>query len=237
MTVQESKVKSFIMLGNIPFSDSDRLVNNDYNYENPTQFIMNTRIKYEIARAELHFNNQTQAFQYIQGSTPDILELDIGSLNFLIHLIKFGENKETSLTFTSGPNGLSSQKWGSFKKNTPQLIFNFDNGNSYIIEGPGQIKLLTTQLEIALDMLSKGAIEYSVKREYIPGKMSGVSIPPAAGTPTNVPQTEIINNMNTAPEGVNVPRPNFGPEINKAPGNPTEVVPAIPGQPYISNKI
>ena len=176
MTVQESKVKSFVMLGNIPFTGTDKLVN--VGQSGKTTFIMNTRIKYEISRVELSFNAQIQSFQYIQGSVPQVLDLDIGSLNLLIHLIKFGtDSTESNLTFTSGPNGLASQTWGRFSRMGNNLSFKFDD-ISFDIPGAAQESLLLTQLEIALDMLTKGTIEYSVKKDHIAGRMQGASTIP-----------------------------------------------------------
>lgn len=243
MTTQESKVKSFVMLGNIPFTDNDLLVNvGPVGRPGNTQFIMNIRVKYEIGRVELIFNQQTQAFQYIQGSTPGVIDLDIGSLNLLIHLIKFGTNSvETNLTFTSGPNGLASQIWGSYTKVDSNSIFKIGE-NTYTIIGSIQESLLLTQLEIALKMLIKGTIEYSVKKDHIAGRMQSGSNIPAPGTPGSTPPAPPgapgapagmvpENNMNTAPESVTIQRPNFGPDLNKAPGNPIEIIPTIPVMP------
>lgn len=236
MTAQDSKVKSFVMLGNIPFTETDKLVNSSAS--GITKFIMNTRIKYEIGRVELSFNIQTPSFQYIQGSIPGVIDLDIGSLNLLIHLIKFGtDSSESNLTFTSGPNGLASQIWGSYSRMGNDSVFKILE-QTYIIKGAAQESLLLTQLELALDMLSKGTIEYSVKKDHIAGRMQGGSTPPATvvpgngspgSTPPAMPGTE--NNMNTAPESVTIVRPNFGPNLNKAPGNPSEIIPTIPGIP------
>lgn len=246
MTVQDSKVKSFVVLGNIPFTETDKLVN--VSTSGTTKFIMNIRIKYEIGRVELAFNNQLPSFQFIQGSTPGIIDLDIGSLNLLIHLIKFGtDSSESNLTFTSGPNGLASQVWGSYSSMGTDNKFKIGE-ETFIVKGPAQESLLLTQLEIALDMLTKGSIEYSVKKDHIAGRMQGGSTPPAAlntpaipgvtttngtpgSTPPAMPGSTTENNMNTAPESVTIQRPNFGPDLNKAPGNPSEVMPGIPGRP------
>ncbi len=246
MTVQDSKVKSFVMLGNIPFTETDKLVNTGS--AGITKFIMNTRIKYEIGRVELMFNTQSPSFQYIQGSTPGVIDLDIGSLNLLIHLIKFGtDSSESNLTFTSGPNGLASQIWGSYSRMANDSIFKIGE-NVYTIRGVAQESLLLTQLELALDMLSKGTIEYSVKKDHIAGRMQGASTAPASvpgapvanGTPGSTPPAlpgSTSNNMNTAPESITIQRPNFGPDLNKAPGNPSEIIPAIPGIPNIPSNI
>jgi len=233
MTAREAEVKSFLMLGNVPFGPG--LIHEGTPF-GQTNFIFNTRVKYEIGRVEFMFNQQTKPFEYIQGSTPSSMELDIGSLHTMISHINFGlPNTKLKVTFTTGPNGVQSQKWCTVNKTivNEQSAISFIFGSTHFdVIGPVQLDLLTKQLNTALDMLVKGSIEYSVKKDHIAGKMQGGSNPPASPAPTQPGSTPPsipgqVNNMNTAPEGMNIARPS-GPTIDKAPANPSEIMPAIP---------
>ena len=238
-------VQSNIYFGNLPI----------YNYgadpgatrPEGCEFVINTRIKYELGLCSFQFINQNVPHIYtLDGTFNDTVELDISALHRLQALMLMSSHNNPTLDTSSYVHlehtRLKSQesiKYGTFVKVSPESIeFTIDNKHQhiYLINGAYQVLAFKLLLQSVIDSTINGYMQYNITKNSTNSATNIGVISPSAPAilPQNMPKP-ISNAMISTPKPVGEQ-----PTVTSTPPPPppsvtNTIVPKAPGIPPLPN--
>lgn len=228
--VKNKLVKSYYLMGNLPIYNTDLNIGS----HDPIgcDFVINTRLKYEIGICSMQFIKQKQPSIYnVDGFQPEI-ELDLSSLIRLKKRILYRESKiflddsYIHVTSTKLAQKTSLQKGAFVSYNSKDHILSITIDSKkqeiFYIKGLYQIECLAELIDLSITNLSKLYGEYDLKKQHVIGK----DFNPI------VPQQHIMNNTNGLAN--NVPPPVLDGHLYNAPKPVTkQVIVQAPPAPII----
>ena len=168
-------VKSYYLMGNLPIYNTD--LNTGSHDPIGCDFVINTRLKYELGLCSMQFIKQKQPSIYtIDGFHPEV-ELDLSSLIRLKKRISyrdsqiFSDDAYIQVTSTKLTQKANLQK-GAFigynsKTKELNIIIDSKKQETFYIKGLYQIECFAELIDLSITNLSKLYGEYDLKKQHV----------------------------------------------------------------------
>lgn len=190
--MKDKLVKSYVFLGNLPiyFDNSD-----NPGIVTPTgcQFVINTRLKYELGVCSMQFIKQNHPSMYNLDNSnfnPEI-EMDSSSLIRLKTLLKMnfegknitGEKRYIQVNSTKIQKSLEYQKGAFISAEKNKVIFIMDNKKQEVFEitGEFQIQCFYELVQNALEQLQQAYVMYDIQKHHTEQKQIFGNLPQVDG--------------------------------------------------------
>lgn len=181
--MKDKIIKSYVLLGNLPIYS---LSSSGITCPEGCEFVINSRVKYELGVCSLQFVKQNHPSVYsidAQGFNPEI-ELDISSLIRFKKLLEYREdlcnpinennNGYVLLSSTKLSKLLDYQKpaFVNTSLNAVNIIIETNKvQDKFTINGKFQIECFIEVLEVLINQLSNAIVNYDITKSYSDNKI------------------------------------------------------------------
>jgi hypothetical protein len=202
MTDKTKQSKSYYLLGNLPIYSVGE--NTGAHTPNGCEFVVNTRIKYELGLCSMQFIKQEHPSLYnLDNFNPEI-EVDLSSLIRLRRFIKdtpYSSDVFIQINSTKLQQKLSFQKAAFVKKSLDSLTFIMDSKKqeTFTIASKFQIDCYLDLIDLCITTLSEMYGAYDLKKNYnFEETQSMVQAPVVSNIPSPIANASVVNNAGTA---------------------------------------